>query len=108
MEDIFVKDGERCWLVSVVDIFLLEPEGKYTRLHFANERPLISRSLTALEERIDSAMFFRADRKHVHNLKWVERDQNQCQRQSRLRTPRRDEDRDVTATNRPVPEVLSL
>jgi two-component system LytT family response regulator len=73
LEQVFVKDGERCWLVRVADIFLLETEGNYTRLHFAKERPLIPRSLAALEERLDPAVFFRAGRGHIVNLKWVER-----------------------------------
>ena len=73
MEQVFVRDGERCWLVRVADIFLLESEGNYTRLHFANERPLIPRSLAALHERLDPAIFFRAGRRHIINLKWVER-----------------------------------
>lgn len=73
LEQVFVKDGERCWLVRVTDIFLLESEGNYTRLYFANERPLILRSLAALRERLDPAVFFRAGRRHIINLKWVER-----------------------------------
>lgn len=73
LERVFVKDGERCWLVQVKDIFLLESEGNYTRLYFAGERPLILRSLAALHERLDPAAFFRAGRRHVINLQWVER-----------------------------------
>lgn len=73
LEQVFVKDGERCWLVRVADIFLLESEGNYTRLHFANERPLVPRSLAALQERLDPAVFFRAGRRHIVNLKWVAR-----------------------------------
>lgn len=73
LERVFVKDGERCWLVRVSGIFLLESEGNYTRLYFANERPLIARSLSALQERLDPTMFFRTGRKHLVNLKWVER-----------------------------------
>lgn len=71
-ERVFVKEGEHCWLVPVSDIFLLESEGNYTRLHFGNERPLVCRSLAALEERLDPAVFFRAGRKCILNLKWVE------------------------------------
>jgi two-component system LytT family response regulator len=71
-ERVFVKEGERCWLVRVSDIFLLESEGNYTRLHFGNERPLIYRSLATLEERLDPTVFFRAGRKCILNLKWVE------------------------------------
>lgn len=71
-ERVFVKEGERCWLVRVADIFLLESEGNYTRLHFGKERPLIYRSLAQLEERLDPAVFFRAGRKSIVNLKWVD------------------------------------
>lgn len=72
LEQVFIKDGERCWLVRVTDILLLESEGNYTRLHFANERPLIPRSLATLHERLDPAIFFRAGRRHIVNLKWVD------------------------------------
>ncbi|HXA49271.1 MAG TPA: LytTR family DNA-binding domain-containing protein [Candidatus Acidoferrum sp.] len=73
LEQVFVRDGERCWIVRLPDIFLLESEGNYTRLCFGNERPLIRRSLNALEEQLDPAMFFRAGRKEIVNLKWIER-----------------------------------
>ena len=73
LEQVFVKDGEQCWLVRVADIFPLESEGNYTRLYFANERPLILRSLAALQERLDPAVFLRVGRRHVINLKWVKR-----------------------------------
>src|SRR5579884_1971986 len=73
LEQVFVRDGERCWLVRLADIYLLESEGNYTRLYFANERPLIPRSLAALEERLDPSTFFRAGRRHIVNLNWVQR-----------------------------------
>ncbi|MBV8896807.1 MAG: response regulator [Acidobacteriaceae bacterium] len=72
LERVFVKEGERCWLVRVVDIFLLESEGNFTRLYFANERVLIPRSLAALQERLDPDVFFRAGRRQILNLKWVQ------------------------------------
>ena len=67
-----MRDGERCWIVRIADIFLLESEGNYTRVHFAAERPLIRRSLNALQEQLDPAMFFRAGRKEIINLKWID------------------------------------
>jgi len=73
LEQVFVRDGDRCWLLRLPDIFLLESEGNYTRLYFGNERPLIRRSLNALEEQLDPAMFFRADRRQILNLKWIEK-----------------------------------
>jgi two-component system LytT family response regulator len=69
---VFVKQNERCWLVEAADIYLLESEGNYTRLYFGKERPLILRSLSSLQARLDPAVFFRAGRKHIVNLKWVE------------------------------------
>ena len=73
LEQVFVRDGERCWIVRLPDIYLLESEGNYTRVTFAGERPLIRRSLNALEEQLDPAMFFRAGRKEIVNLKWIEK-----------------------------------
>jgi two-component system LytT family response regulator len=73
LEQVFVRDGERCWIVRLPDIFLLESEGNYARLYFGNERPLIRRSLNALEAQLDPALFFRADRRRILNLKWIEK-----------------------------------
>jgi two-component system LytT family response regulator len=73
LDQVFVRDSERCWLVQLADIVLLESEGNYTRLFFAHEKPLIPRSLAQLEERLDPAVFFRASRQHIVNLKAVER-----------------------------------
>ena len=73
LEQVFVRDGDRCWIVRLPEIFLLESEGNYARLYFGNERPLIRRSLNALELELDPAMFFRADRRRILNLKWIEK-----------------------------------
>jgi two-component system LytT family response regulator len=73
LEQVFVRDGERCWIVRLSDIYLLESEGNYTRVYFGAERPLIRRSLNALEEQLDAAIFFRAGRKEILNLKWIDR-----------------------------------
>lgn len=72
-EQVFVREGERCWFVKLADIRLLESEGNYTRLYFNGERPLIPRSLNHLAERLDEQTFFRASRKHLINLRWLER-----------------------------------
>jgi len=73
LEDkVFVREGERCWFVPVKNIRLLESEGNYTRLHFDDQKPQLFRSLTAMEERLDSRHFFRANRKQVINLAWVD------------------------------------
>jgi two-component system LytT family response regulator len=71
-QQIFVKDGERCWFVALREIVLLESEGNYTRLYFGGHRPLVLRSLNYLEDRLDASVFFRASRKHILNLKFIE------------------------------------
>lgn len=73
LDRVFVRDGDRCWLVQLTDIVLLESEGNYTRLYFGGNKPLIARSLAALEERLDPTAFFRASRQHIVNLKAIER-----------------------------------
>ena len=73
LEDkVFVREGDHCWFVAVKNIRLLESEGNYTRLHFDDQKPQLFRSLTAMEERLDTRHFFRANRKQVINLAWVE------------------------------------
>lgn len=71
-DQVFVKDGEKCWFVSLTNIRLFESEGNYVRVYFDNFRPLILRSLNSLETRLPEKSFFRASRKHIINLKWVD------------------------------------
>ena len=47
---------------------LLECEGNYTRLHLASGRPLIPRSLRAVEERLPAHLFFRANCARIINV----------------------------------------
>lgn len=72
-DQVFVKDGEKCWFVKLSDIRLFESEGNYVRVLFDNNKPLILKSLTNLDKRLDPKVFFRANRKHIINLRWVEK-----------------------------------
>jgi two-component system LytT family response regulator len=69
---VFLRDGERCWIVTIGDIALFEAEGNYARVHVGAQRPLIRTSLNALESRLDPSVFFRASRQHLINLRFVE------------------------------------
>ncbi|MEO0790281.1 MAG: response regulator transcription factor [Bacteroidota bacterium] len=69
---IFVKDGERCWFVTLRDLRLLESVGNYCRLYFGEERPLILKSLNYLEDVLDPKVFFRINRAQIVNLKEVD------------------------------------
>ena len=71
-DQVFVKDGDRCWFVKLSTVRLFESEGNYVRLYFDDNKPLILRTLNYLDERLDSKAFFRANRKHIVNLKWIE------------------------------------
>lgn len=72
-DQVFVKDGERCWFVRLNEIRLFESIGNYARVYFAGNKPLILKSLNALEERLDERLFFRANRKHIVNLRMIEK-----------------------------------
>lgn len=72
-DQVFVKDGERCWFVKLQEIRLFESVGNYARVYFENNKPLILKSLNALEERLDEKIFFRANRKHIVNLRMIEK-----------------------------------
>ena len=72
-DQVFVKDGERCWFVKLADIRLFESVGNYAKIYFGSHKPLILKSLNALEERLDEKVFFRANRKHIVNLRLIEK-----------------------------------
>jgi two-component system LytT family response regulator len=72
-DQVFVRDGERCWFIPVSKIRLLESEGNYTRVRFENQSPLIYRSLSTLEQRLPADDFFRINRQQVVNLHFIER-----------------------------------
>src|SRR5690349_6956750 len=70
---VFVKDGERCWFVKLNEIRLFESVGNYAKVYFGTNKPLILKSLNALEERLDEKFSFRANRKHIVNLRLIEK-----------------------------------
>ncbi|MBS1746285.1 MAG: response regulator [Bacteroidetes bacterium] len=72
-DQVFVKDGERCWFVKLSEIRLFESVGNYAKVFFGTNKPLILKSLNSLEERLDERVFFRANRKHIINLHWIEK-----------------------------------
>ncbi|WP_304235093.1 LytTR family DNA-binding domain-containing protein [Jiulongibacter sediminis] len=72
-DQVFVKDGEKCWFVRLGKVRLFESMGNYVRLHFDDQKPMILKSLNSLEERLDSKIYFRANRKHIINLNWIDK-----------------------------------
>lgn len=72
-DQVFVKDGDKCWFVKLEDVRLFESDGNYIKVYFGTNKPMIHKSLNALDERLDDRTFFRASRKHIINLGWVEK-----------------------------------
>lgn len=72
-DQVFVKDGERCWFVKLSEVRLFESVGNYAKVYFGPNKPLILKSLNALEDRLDDKIFFRANRKHIVNMRMIEK-----------------------------------
>ncbi len=70
-DQVFVRDGERCWFVAVGEIRRLVVDGNYTRLWFRDQNALLARSLSALEARLPVELFFRANRNTLVNLRRI-------------------------------------
>ncbi|WP_420604237.1 LytR/AlgR family response regulator transcription factor [Flagellimonas sp.] len=69
---IFIKDGEACWLVKVGDISHFEIVGNYTRVFFEEKKPLLYKSLNQVEEKLPEQYFFRANRQQIVNTNFIE------------------------------------
>ncbi|MBW8243474.1 LytTR family DNA-binding domain-containing protein [Muricauda oceani] len=69
---IFIKDGEACWLVKIGDISLFEIVGNYTRVFFEDKKPMLYKSLNQVEEKLPEDSFFRANRQQIINTNYIE------------------------------------
>ncbi len=72
-KQIFIKEGEKCWLVKIKDIVLFEIVGNYTRVFFDDNKALIYKSLSQIEDKLPTAMFFRANRQQIININHVKK-----------------------------------
>ena len=68
---IFIRDGEKCWLVKISDIYLFEVDGNYTKVFFQNEKAIINKSLNQIEEKLPEKYFFRANRNQIVNVQYI-------------------------------------
>ena len=68
---IFIKDGEKCWLVKIGKMSHFEIVGNYTRVFFDDERPMLYKSLNQIEEKLPEANFFRANRQQLVNTNFI-------------------------------------
>jgi two-component system LytT family response regulator len=70
-DKVFIKDGEKCWLIELNRIRMLESDGNYVKVYFDQFRPMVLRSLNNFETRLNPEHFFRANRKFMINLNHV-------------------------------------
>ncbi len=68
---IFIKEGEKCWMIALKEIILFEIIGNYTRVFFENNKPMIYKSLNQVEEKLPKGLFFRANRQQIINLQEI-------------------------------------
>lgn len=68
---IFVKDGEKCFLVALESIRYIESCKNYVRIYFGENSAFVKKSLSQVEERLPSRYFFRANRQYIVNLRSI-------------------------------------
>lgn len=71
-DQIFLKDGNKCYFVQVEKIERIEALGNYVQVFFEGRKAVVKRSLSEVEERLDPARFFRANRAAIINLRHID------------------------------------
>ena len=71
-DQIFIKDGEKCWMVKISEIYLFEVEGNYTKVFFRNEKSVLTRSLNVIEKKLPQEKYFRANRNTIFNINYIQ------------------------------------
>jgi len=78
-QQLFVKDGNKCYFIRLDEIYLIESMENYARLYFRDTTTYLKRSLNQLETELDPAVFFRINRSQIINtnfIKNIEQDEN--------------------------------
>jgi two-component system LytT family response regulator len=72
-DQVFIRDGDKCWFVKLTEIRMIESAGNYAKIHFDKYQPLIHKTLNALDERLSPSLFFRANRQQIINLQYIDK-----------------------------------
>jgi len=72
-DQVFIRDGDKCWFVKLADIRLIESAGNYAKLYYDKHQPLIHKTLNSLDERLSQNLFFRANRQQIINLQYIDK-----------------------------------
>ena len=70
-QQLFVKDGNKCYFIRLDEIYLIESMENYARLYFRDTTTYLKRSLNQLEMELDQAMFFRINRSQIINTNFI-------------------------------------
>lgn len=68
---IFVKDDDKCHLVTLESIRYFESCKNHVRIFFNQESAFVKKSLNQIEERLPKKFFFRANRQFIVNLQAI-------------------------------------
>lgn len=71
-QQIFVKEGDRMYVVRLNDIYRVESAGNYARIYTDKHKLLIKRSLNQIEKTLDPMLFFRVNRNEIIQLRSVQ------------------------------------
>lgn len=75
-DTIFVKENDKCYFVNLNSVRYFESDGNYVKIYFDKQRPMIVSSLNALESKLSAKYFFRASRKHIVNISFIQNVEN--------------------------------
>ena len=71
MQHLFVKEGDRYYMIKTEEISLIESAGNYAKIYFNQQKVLIKKSLNQLEKTLDATVFFRVSRQEIINTTFI-------------------------------------
>lgn len=69
---VFIKDGERCYLLPIASIDYMESCKNHARVFFDGDKAFVKKSLSQLELRLPLSTFIRANRQYIINVTRIE------------------------------------
>lgn len=71
VQNIFVKEGDRYYMIKTDEISLIESAGNYAKIYFNQQKVLIKKSLNQLEQILDATVFLRVSRQEIINTTFI-------------------------------------
>lgn len=73
LEKLVIKNKDGINFINMNEIILIQREDRSTAIYTADERYITSDSLSDLEERLDSSIFFRSHKSYIINLLMIQK-----------------------------------